>query len=366
MAGVDVRAPVQTLFAYPSGHTAIAAALAAAAAPFLPRNARRGAWAVVAVIGVGRLYLGAHLPLDVIGGAGLGWALGATIHLVLGAPGGEVAADAVERWLHRAGFDPSGVRAVVSDARSSFPFLSSSSRGELFVKTVGREQRDADRLWKGWRRVLYRDLEDEAAFTTPKQQVEHEAVVSMLAEHAGARTPRVLTVGTLDDGAGILVQQTVEGARGLDSLRVDEVDDGLLRDVWRQVGRLHGAGIAHRDLKRVNILVDASDRAWVVDLGFAELDATVRQRARDVAEMLASLTLTVGVKRAVKTAGDELDEESLAVAVPFLYPSALTAVTRKAMRERRGLLKELREQTASAAGVEAPEQRSPGSGCAVC
>ena len=74
-------------FGFPSGHVAVAAALATAAGPHLPRPVRRATWAVVALVAIGRMYVGAHLPIDVIGGAGLGWAVGALVHLLFGAPG---------------------------------------------------------------------------------------------------------------------------------------------------------------------------------------------------------------------------------------------------------------------------------------
>jgi undecaprenyl-diphosphatase len=70
-----------------AGHSATACALAAAAWPYLPRPAR---WAVVglaAVVCFGRIYVGAHLPLDVVGGAALGAMCGSVVHLLLGAPG---------------------------------------------------------------------------------------------------------------------------------------------------------------------------------------------------------------------------------------------------------------------------------------
>jgi uncharacterized membrane protein YbhN (UPF0104 family)/membrane-associated phospholipid phosphatase/tRNA A-37 threonylcarbamoyl transferase component Bud32 len=354
LAQVAVRGPVDTLLAYPSGHTTIAAAMAGAVGPFLPRRARRAAWVVVWVVAAGRLYVGAHLPLDVLGGAALGWALSAALHLVLGAPGGEVTVEQVRRWLADRGFEPSRVRAVISDARSSFPFFSSSSRGELFIKAVGREQREADLLWKAWRRLRFRDVEDETAFVTAKQAVEHEAVVTLLAGQAGVRTPRVVTVGALEDGSGVMVQQSVQGARGLDDLDPAEVSDTLLDDVWAQISALHAAGIAHRDLKQANVLVDAEKRMWLVDLGFAELDASTRRRARDVAEMLACLSLLVGAERAVASAARTLPADELAPAVAFLYPPALTPPTRKALAAQRGLLSEVRDRTTSAAGVEVP------------
>lgn len=351
---VALRGSVDTLLAYPSGHTTIAAAIAGAVGPFLPRRARRATWATVWVVAAGRLYLGAHLPLDVLGGAALGWTLSATLHLVLGAPGGEVTAEQVRRWLADAGFAPSRVRAVISDARSSFPFFSCSCRGELFVKAVGREQREADLLWKAWRRLRFRDVEDETAFVTAKQAVEHEAVAALLADQACVRTPRVLTAGALEDGSGVLVCEAVQGARELGNLDPDDVGDLLLDDVWVQVAALHAAGIAHRDLKAANVLVDGQGRAWLVDLGFAELDASARRRARDVAEMLASLSLSVGAERAAASAARRLPVDELEQAVAFLYPAALTPPTRKALAARHGLLSELRDRAAAAAGVEVP------------
>jgi undecaprenyl-diphosphatase len=57
---------------YVSGHTAVAFALAAVLAPSLPRRWQPVAVAVAVLIGFARVYAGAHLPLDVVGGAGLG------------------------------------------------------------------------------------------------------------------------------------------------------------------------------------------------------------------------------------------------------------------------------------------------------
>jgi undecaprenyl-diphosphatase len=43
-------------------------------------------WVLVALVMVGRVYVGAHGPLDVVCGAGLGVAIGSGINLVLGVP----------------------------------------------------------------------------------------------------------------------------------------------------------------------------------------------------------------------------------------------------------------------------------------
>ena len=71
---------------YVSGHTAVAAALAAVVTPYLPRRLRLVVWTAAVLVGIARVYVGAHLPLDVIGGGAMGWAIGSLVHFLLGPP----------------------------------------------------------------------------------------------------------------------------------------------------------------------------------------------------------------------------------------------------------------------------------------
>jgi undecaprenyl-diphosphatase len=74
-----------------SGHAIIAWAIATLVAPYLPRWGAMAAYAIAALNSIARVYLGAHNPLDVIGGAGAGIVLGAGLHLLVrlasGSPG---------------------------------------------------------------------------------------------------------------------------------------------------------------------------------------------------------------------------------------------------------------------------------------
>jgi undecaprenyl-diphosphatase len=68
---------------YLSGHAAVAVALGAAALPRLSPASRALTLTAIPLVGLTRLYVGAHLPLDIAGGAALGLAADAAAGLVL-------------------------------------------------------------------------------------------------------------------------------------------------------------------------------------------------------------------------------------------------------------------------------------------
>jgi undecaprenyl-diphosphatase len=98
--GVHVRERATGL-GYLSGHTAVAFALAAVLAPSLPRPWRPVAFALAIVVAFARVYAGAHLPLDTVGGAGLGLLCGTFARWAFGL-GGEGVAPRVPRARRRA------------------------------------------------------------------------------------------------------------------------------------------------------------------------------------------------------------------------------------------------------------------------
>jgi len=67
---VKIRGKPQTGAGFPSGHAAVAMTLALAAVP--PGPSRSGALALAAMTGAARIYVGAHLPLDIVGGMAIG------------------------------------------------------------------------------------------------------------------------------------------------------------------------------------------------------------------------------------------------------------------------------------------------------
>jgi membrane-associated phospholipid phosphatase len=83
LSGVELRhAPTEGL-GFVSGHASVATALAAAAWPWLGRTGRAVAVALVIIVCLARIHVGAHLPLDLVGGIGLGLVVAAVVRFAV-------------------------------------------------------------------------------------------------------------------------------------------------------------------------------------------------------------------------------------------------------------------------------------------
>jgi len=71
---------------FPSGHAMVIFAIATLTAPYFKGWWKALPWALAAAVCLSRVYLGAHFPLDVAAGAGLGTFIGGVLNLVFGVP----------------------------------------------------------------------------------------------------------------------------------------------------------------------------------------------------------------------------------------------------------------------------------------
>jgi undecaprenyl-diphosphatase len=328
--GVHIHGEPAGGLGYPSGHAAVAAALATVSAPYLSRRGGQLAWTFAFAVWATRVWVGAHLPLDVAAGAVLGWMAGVLVHLLLGAPGGQPSTASVRRALTRVGLDPVDVQQLGGvDARRSAYFVVRRDGGpELFVKLLPRERRDNDVVARAWRRLGGGGGTPDGP---PAQQVAHEAAMALLAQAAGVRAPAVELVRSVRNGAGLYAYRWVPG-RTLAEVPVGEIGDDLLVELWRQVGMLHAALIAHSDLGPHSVVVAEDGSPWLVDFSHAVAAADPARLDRDTARLLDGLTALVGPERAAVTARAGLGDEAVDRAV---RPAAAGSVRRAGGRRSR-------------------------------
>jgi glycosyltransferase 2 family protein len=328
------------------------AAVAVAAAPWLSRPWRRASWATLLLIGAARLITGGLLPMQVVLALAAGVTVGAGLLVVFGVPDRRMGAAGVAAALRAGGVPVSRVIGPLRPAKGSRPFEATTGDGNgLFVKVSGSDQRDADLLYRALRGIRLRGVGDTGPAASLFKAVEHEALLAVMAERAGVAVPHVSQVIRAEDGSVLLTMDLVAGM-SLDEVPADRITDQLARNLWREVGRLHQARIAHRSLHGSNIMIGQDGSAVLVDFSFAELAATSRQRAIDVAELLTSLAGRIGPDRAVATAVAAIGAGGVATAVPLLQPLALSAGTRREIKGQDGLLKNTRVAAIAACGGE--------------
>jgi glycosyltransferase 2 family protein len=255
----------------------------------------------------------------------LGWAAGALVLLVFGAPTGHPPLERVRAALQTYGFDPADLAPLPGEDRRSARYLvSSHSRPDLFVKVVSRERRDSDLLYRAWSWLGHRGrppsrLGDAVA------QVEHEATMGLLAAAAGVRAPAVLLVRSFGNGAGLLVQQRVAG-RDLTQLDGEPLDQVRLAAIWQQVGSLRTARIAHHDLGLESVMVDEPGQVWLVDFDRAEAAASQALLDRDLATLLAALDGLADPALVQATADQALGPDTVARVLPRAAATPATSV----------------------------------------
>jgi uncharacterized membrane protein YbhN (UPF0104 family)/tRNA A-37 threonylcarbamoyl transferase component Bud32 len=223
---------------------------------------------------------------------------------------------------------------------------------ELKVRMLGRDAQDTQRLARRWRSLAYRDPPRSVA-DGRLEQVEHEALATLMAAQAGVRVPEVVMAALGPDGDAFVVTRQPD-VKPLESSSPDEVTDETLEDVWEQAAQLHAAGISHGRLNASNVLI-LDEGPMLVDLSAATLGAPQSALDMDVAELLVASTVLVGPERALRRAVDAGWGDTIARVLPYLQRAALTPHLRDLARSQEIRLKELRAAAAAATGQEGPE-----------
>ena len=349
----QIEAHLLSRWGFPELRVASVAAVIAVARAELVRPVRLAATWLVGLASLGAMALEIARPAEVLGGLALGLGAGVLVRLALGSPLGVPPIDRVRAALASLGVDVGDLRISERQRVGAAEFFGHDRNGgQLKVRVLGRDAQDTQRLARRWRLLAYRDP-PRSAPVGRLEQVEHEALTTVMAAQAGVRVPEVVTVGLGPDGDAVLVTRQPD-LEPLELSSPDQVDDELLEELWRQVAQLHDAGIAHGRLNLSNVLV-VEDGPMLVDLSAATLGAPQSALDIDAAELLVSCCVLVGPERALQQAVDAGWSESVSRVLPYLQPAALTPHLRDLARHHEVGLKDLRAAAAAATGTPEPE-----------
>jgi len=338
---------------YPAARVALASALIATTSPHLGRPIRRlGRWIVI-VGSLGVVALGISLPGGVISGLAIGLGSAALVHLAFGSPGGLPSLEQVRAALEELGVETVDLRAAELQPKGVVLLRAETPQGRpLLVKVYGRDAWDGQLLTATWSYLWYRD-EAPALTISRRQQVEHEAFITLLAERSGVPVLPVIAAGIAGARDGVLVL----GAEGrpIRELAPAEVSDALLADLWRAVSAMHEAGIAHGDLDGQRIAVAEDGSALIGDFQAASASATPQALLADRARLLVMTALITGDGRWVPAALGAVGAVGLTEVLPYIQPAALSRFTRRSLKDAGHDLDAIRDRAAAAAGTEPPK-----------
>ena len=302
---------------FPTVRVAATTAVLLALRPWLVLAYRRLAVAIVGVQCVAAWVIGTGGPTDVIGALGVGMVAAGAALVVLGSPAGHPDLEQVGRSLAELGVEADGLTFDEEQAWGVRRLHATSPDGTpLVVKVYGRDATDAHRAARWWRTLLYRD--QSAPDATRLQLVEHEALVTILAERAGVTVPPVVAAASSQGDAVLVLGAPPERA------------DAPLEATWTAVARLHAAGLVHGQLTPHRVRVAPDGSVVLSDFADGRIAATASERAREVAILLIGLAARSGPDAVVDAALAALGTDAVAAAQPYLQRAVLPRALRSA------------------------------------
>ncbi|WP_344366335.1 lysylphosphatidylglycerol synthase domain-containing protein [Streptomyces gobitricini] len=318
-------------------------------------------WVVLLLDAFAMLVADYTTPFSIILTVLIGWTVAYGTLYAVGSPNVRPTGQTLLAGLRHVGFRPvTAMRAEdVTDSAEQGDrgrrYLVTLEEGPpLDVTVVDREQQAQGFFYRVWRRVTLRGITTRRSLQSLRQALEQEALLAYAAIAAGANAPKLIATAELGPDAVMLVYEHL-GGRSLDSLDDEEITDEVVCGAWQQVKALQSRRIAHRRLTGDALLVDRSGKVIVTDLRGGEIAAGDLVLRMDTAQLLTTLGLRVGAKRAVAAAVEVLGGDRVADCLPLLQPIALSRSTRATLR-RLARERSQREREAVLAASEAAKQ----------
>src|SRR6266516_1397735 len=347
-----LKAHLLARWGYPELRLAGATAVVVVVGPELVRSVRVLATWLVPLASLGAIVLGASLPSGALAGLALGLAAGAIARLAFGTAAGVPPTAQVRDAIASLGIEVGDLRPSAQQHVGAAEYIGHDAEGHaLKVRVLGRDAQDTQRLARQWRLLSYKDP-PRSAPTGRLEQVEHEALATLMAAQARVRVPEVLTAALGPNGDALIVTRQPD-VEPLELSSPEQVSDETLEDLWQRVERLQAAGISHGRLNLSNVVI-GDGGPMLLDLSAATLGAPQSALDMDLAELLVACTDLVGPERTLGKSVAAGWGDDVARVLPYLQRAALTPHLRDLARAHEVGLKDLREEAAKATGQEVP------------
>lgn len=357
-AGTDTGVTLDSLVGVPDSpvyvavRLAVATAIIVTASPHVTRPLRYWGRVVVLLGAVSAVAFGAAWPIGALAGIGIGIGAAALVHLLLGSPQGLLTAEQVDIGLADLGLDADGVVEAEDLLPGEALWLAHVSDGrDLRVKVFGRDAWDSQFVGSVWASLTRRG-EMPSLGRGRESLVEHEALVTLLAERAGVAVTPMVKVGRSDQGDAIIATEAPRvSLRSIDPV---ELTDDLLDQAWRALATLHSAGMAHGRIDSRHVVIRHDESAALADFADGTLNAGLGDQLVDGSRLLVTIALKAGHERALASAQRVMGDDGLFDMLPYLQPAALGRVTRQELEVVEWTLKDLRSAAVARLGVPTP------------
>ena len=319
---LDVNGPP----VFPPGALVAATAAISTSSPHLSSPFRHfGRWLIGCQL-LAAVPIQAAVPSGAVAAFAIGTLAAAVIHLVYGSPGGRPTESRIKLALAELGVFVDDLAPAAMQSAGVVLFEGSDRHGALHVKVYGRDAWDAQLLTSLWRTAWYRGGGDRGAGRSRVDLVEHEGFVTLLAERAGVRVPRLVTAGSAGRGDALVVVRP----EGIPLATLGDVAspaaapaDVNLSPLWHDLGRLHDAGIVHGRLDLDRIVTHPDGSLGFGDLSSASVAEEPGAKSKDRAQLIGLALMLTDEETATTTARGVLGDERLIDVLPFLQDAAM-------------------------------------------
>jgi glycosyltransferase 2 family protein len=337
----DDRSIISLLFdvngppVFPPAVVVVSTAVLSTSSPHLSRPFRHfGRWLIVGQL-IAALFLHAAVPSGAVAAILVGTLSAAIVHLVYGSPGGRPTESRIRIALAELGVAVDDLAPAAMQPAGVVLFEGSDIQGPLHVKVYGRDAWDAQMLTTLWRLVWYRGGERDTSLSRV-DLVEHEGFVTLLAERAGVRVPRLVTAGSAGRGDALVVvrPEGVPLATALAAVDGSPAAAGLdVGALWHELCKLHDAGMVHRRLDLDRIVTTPDGWLGFGDLSSASVAEQPMAKAKDRAQLIGLGLLLSDEDTVLTTARRELGDERLIDVLPFLQEAAMPPLLQDALED---------------------------------